>query len=216
MNVYSNPNIGIFLRSNDSHVLIPQGLSKNKVNIIKKYLDVSSLTTSIGGSHLIGALTAMNNNAIMVSKLTENYEIKKIEKQTGLNVVKLESKFTAIGNLIAANDKGAIVSTLLTEKNVKQISESLQVPVKKMNISSINLVGALINATNKGAIVHPGITEKEISIVSEVLKVNVEPATVNSGTPYVSSGIIANSKNILVGNQTSGPELLILSKAFGI
>ena len=65
MNVYRNPNIGIFLRSNDSHVLIPQGLSKNKVNIIKKYLDVSSLTISIGGSHLIGALTVMNNNAII-------------------------------------------------------------------------------------------------------------------------------------------------------
>lgn len=216
MNVYRNPNIGIFLRSNDHYVLVPQGISKNKIKIIKKYLGVSALTTSIGGSHLIGALTAMNNNAIIVSKLAEEYEIEKIKKQTGLNVIKLESKFTAIGNLIAANDNGAIVSTLLTEKNVKQISESLQVPVKKMNISSINLSGAIINATNKGAIVHPGITEKEIEIVSEVLKVNVEPATINSGTPYVSSGIISNSKNILVGNQTSGPELITLSKAFGI
>ena len=74
----------------------------------------------------------------------------------------------------------------------------------------------MINTTNKGAIAHPIINKDEMKIISEILQVEVENATVNSGVPYVSSGIISNSKNILVGSQTSGPELVMLSRAFGI
>ncbi|NWG09781.1 MAG: translation initiation factor 6, partial [Nitrososphaerales archaeon] len=67
-------------------------------------------------------------------------------------------------------------------------------------------------ATNLGVVVHPRASEAEIDRIREFLKVDVEPSTVNSGVPYVASGIVANSKNALVGSLTSGPELLILSR----
>jgi translation initiation factor 6 len=46
------------------------------------------------------------------------------------------------------------------------------------------------------------------------LQVQVEPVTVNGGTPFLSSGIIANSKSVIVGQLTSGPELIMISRAF--
>jgi len=63
-------------------------------------------------------------------------------------------------------------------------------------------------------VVHPKATEEEIKIISEVLHVEVEPATVNSGIPFLSSGIVANSKSVIVGSLTSGPELIMISRAF--
>jgi len=44
--------------------------------------------------------------------------------------------------------------------------------------------------------------------------VNVEPATINGGIPFVSSGILANSNAVVVGNLTSGPEIMMLTRAF--
>jgi translation initiation factor 6 len=51
-------------------------------------------------------------------------------------------------------------------------------------------------------------------MISEILKVDVEPATINGGIPYLSSGIIANSNSVVVGSLTTGPEFIMLSRAF--
>ena len=74
-NVYRNPNIGVFIRSNDNSVLSPPGIPANKIRQMKTHLKVSNITTSIGGSNLLGALSIMNNNGIIVSKLIEDFEI---------------------------------------------------------------------------------------------------------------------------------------------
>ena len=128
----------------------------------------------------------------------------------------MNSRFTAVGNLIAANDYGAIVSSLISEEEAKNISKILQVPVKRMNVSSMYLIGAMIKATNTGAIAHPIISDNNLKIIRDVLQVDVKNTTVNRGVSYVSSGIISNTQNILVGSQTSGSELVTITNAFGI
>ena len=143
-------------------------------------------------------------------------EEKIITKETGLSLQKLNSRFTSAGNLIAANDYGAIISSLINEEEAKNISKILQVPVKRMNISSMYLIGAMIKATNTGAIAHPIINDNNLKTIRDVLQVDVKNTTVNSGVPYVSSGIISNTENILVGSQTSGSELVMVTNAFGI
>ena len=47
-----------------------------------------------------------------------------------------------------------------------------------------------------------------------ILKVDVEPLTINGGIPYLSSGILCNSKALVVGSLTTGPELIMLSRGF--
>lgn len=214
--VYRNPNIGVFFQANDDFLISPPGIATSKISKITKHLKVSNVATTIGGSRLLGALTVMNSNGIIVSKLIEGFEKEIINKETGLSIHKLESRFTSAGNLIAANDYGAIISSLIGEDEAKNISKILKVPVKRMDISSMYLIGAMIKATNTGAVAHPVINENNLRIIRDVLQVDIKNATVNSGVPYVSSGIISNTENILVGNQTSGPELVMVSSAFGI
>ena len=65
-----------------------------------------------------------------------------------------------------------------------------------------------------GGIVHPETDEEDIKIIQNILGVNIEPSTINGGTPFLSSGILANSKSMVVGKLTNGPEIMMLTRAF--
>ena len=56
--------------------------------------------------------------------------------------------------------------------------------------------------------------EEDIKIFSNVLGVKIEQSSINNGIPYVSSGILANNHNIVVGSLTTGPEIMMLTRAF--
>ncbi len=71
-------------------------------------------------------------------------------------------------------------------------------------------------ANSKGGIIHPSAEEEDIKTISQVLGVELEPATVNGGSPYLSSGTLANNNSLVVGGLTNGPELMMLTKAFRV
>jgi len=214
--VYRSPNVGLFTRTNDKTLLLPFGFADTKTKKLKEYLDVKEIIhVSIAGTRLIGPMTVMNNNGILLPSTVSDDEMQ-ILKQTGLNVERLNSKFTAIGNLISANDKGAIVSNLFGEEVDKHIEDTLGVPIQKMSIGGFVQVGSMVVTTNAGAIVHPNANDAEINRISEILQIEAEPATVNGGSPFLSSGLIANFSSVIVGNLTTGPELIMISRALKV
>jgi translation initiation factor 6 len=85
-----------------------------------------------------------------------------------------------------------------------------------MTVGGYVQIGSAIVATNLGAAVHPKATDEEIKNISDILKVPVEPVTVNGGIPFLSYGMLANSKSVIVGSPTSGPELVMISRIFKI
>ncbi len=211
--VYRSPNVGLFLRANDNTLLIPFGFADTKTKKIKEYLNVKKIMhVSIAGTRLIGPMTVMNNNGMLLPSTASDEEIQ-ILRQTGLNVERLQSKFTAIGNLILANDKGAIVSSLFNGEVHQSIRDVLGVPIQTMSICGYVQVGSMVVTTNDGAIVHPNATDREIKSIAEILQVEAEPATINGGSPFLSSGIIANFKSAIVGSLTTGPELIMITRA---
>lgn len=213
---YKSPNIGIFVKCNDTSLMLPLGFASTKSDVLLKYLEISKpIFISIAGTRLLGPMMVMNNKGILVSSIASDDEINIIKNQSKLNVERLRSKYTAIGNLIAANDYGAIVSPLCSDV-IKQVSDVLDVQAISIGISNLIQTGSIVVITNKGGVIHPGATETEIKMISDILNVNLEPVTINGGVPYLASGIIANSKSIIVGNLTTGPELIMLSRAFNL
>lgn len=213
---YKSPNIGIFVKCNDNFIVLPLGFAPTKTNKLSQYLEVTdTIYVSIADTRLLGPMMVINNNGILVSYITSDEEINILKEKSQLNVERLKSKYTAIGNLIATNDQGAIVSPLCNDVKT-QIQDILGVSVTSMSISGFIQTGAMIVATNKGAVVYPNASDDEIKTISNILNVNVEPVTINGGIPYLASGIIANSKSVVVGNMTSGPELIMLSRAFNV
>ena len=213
--VYKSPNIGLFIKANDRTMMIPFGFAETKITKLTHFLQTDKkIFVSVAGTRLIGPMTVMNNNGILLPSIASDEEIDVLRQASGLNVERLKSKFTAIGNLISSNDNGALVSPLLDGEVNQQVKDVLGVPVNSITVGGFIQTGSMIVATNTGAAIHPKATEEEIKIISESLQVQVEPATVNGGVPFLSSGIIANSKSVIVGSLTSGPELIMLSRVF--
>ena len=216
IDVYRSPNIGVFMKANDSVLLVPKGLAQTKSDKLSGNLGVEAVATSIGESRLLGPLVSMNGKGILVSRLAEPNELREVESATGLRVGRLESRFTAVGNLVATNDKKALVSPILEPRAVSQVQDVLDVDVERMAIQEYIQVGALVVATNKGAAVYPGLDEQEVDKVGRALGVEAYPTSVNRGVPFVASGIVANSRNALVGTQTTGPELVFITRALSV
>jgi translation initiation factor 6 len=124
----------------------------------------------------------------------------------------LEGEYTAIGNLVCANDFGAIVSPNITQADV--VEETLGVKVLQEGLGGHTDVGAVVSATNNGFIAHPAL-EKELDKIEKALKVKGLRSTVNFGSPYVKAGIIANSNGYITGFKTSGIELGRIDDALG-
>ena len=103
---------------------------------------------------------------------------------------------------------------MIPKENLKKIQDVLGVEVIQKKVAGYHQVGAMIVATSHGGIIHPETDDEDIKTISNVLGVNVEPATINGGIPFVSSGILANNKSIVVGTLTNGPEIMMLTRAF--
>lgn len=212
--VYRGPNIGVYISVNDKTILLPMGFAKTKAEKLAKYLGVDYLFTSIANTRLIGALCIMNNKGILLPKTAYQNEYDFIKKESDLEVGVLDSKLTALGNVICANDKGAVVSPWLSKEDCQTISDVLGVETIQKKIAGFNQTGVVMVANNSGAAIHPEADEEDMKTFSNLLGVKIEQSSINNGIPYVSSGILANNNCIIVGSLTTGPEIMMLTRAF--
>ena len=212
--VYRGPNIGVYTRVNDSFVFVPNGFAQTKAETLAKYLKVEYLFTSVASTRLIGALMVVNNHGMLLPSTCSQWEIDYLKKSTGLNVGVLDTKHNALGNLICVNDKGGVVSPKIPIELLKYIQDILDIEVIQKKVAGYHQAGVMICANNIGGIIHPETGDEDIKTISDVLRVKLEPATINGGIPYISSGILANNKAIVVGNFTNGPEIMMLTRAF--
>jgi translation initiation factor 6 len=214
--IYRSPNVGIYARCNDSFVFIPNGFAITKVKNLCEFLKTDYVFTSVANTRLLGVLMVMNNKGILLPRNSLEEEVVHLKKSTGLNVDILDTKHTAIGNLLCVNDKGGIMSPLIPSEYVKKVEDVLGIEVIRKKVAGYYQSGAMTKANSHGGIIHPETEEEDIRTISQVLGVELEPATINGGSPFVSSGILANNKSMVVGSLTNGPELVMLTKAFKV
>ena len=212
--VYRQPNIGIYINVNDTIGLVPMGFAETKANKLAEYLNIEILYTAIANTRLIGTLSVMNNKGVLLPSTAYQDEYDYLKNETDLEVGVLDTKFNALGNIICANDKGAIVSPALSKEDCKVIADVMSVEVLQKKIAGSHLSGVSLKANNTGGVIHPEAEEKDIEIIADFLSVNIEQTSINGGVPYVTSGILANNHCIVVGSMTSGSEIMNLTRAF--
>jgi translation initiation factor 6 len=156
----------------------------------------------------------MNNNGILLPTTAYQNEYDYLKKETDLEIGILDTKFNALGNVICVNDKGAVVSPWLSKESCKTISDVLGVEVIQKKIAGFNQTGVVLVANATGAVIHPEADEEDMKVIANVLGVKIEQSTINNGIPYVSSGILVNNHNVVVGSLTTGPEIMMLTRAF--
>lgn len=158
---------------------------------------------------------AGNSNGLLISPYVFSHELD-VLREHDINVEIMPDKLTAIGNIIVANDNGALVNPSLSDEAKRIIKNTLEVEVVETSIAGLDIVGSLVAATNRGALVHPDASEEELDLVEDVLGVPAEIGTVNRGVKLVGACIIANSNGVIVGNKTTGPELARIDQVFNL
>ncbi|MCQ2085670.1 MAG: translation initiation factor IF-6 [archaeon] len=199
-------NIGVHATANESLAFTSPDVDDLFLRDLEEALGVKPYKTTLAGSHVVGSLMAMNSRGAIVSGLAESSEIQIIEKE--IPVVLLPDYLNAAGNNVLINDNGAVVNPEMPDEVVNEIERVLNVEVVKSAIAGCNTVGSVCRCSNKGCVCSIDATDDDIEILKEVLKVpEVQRTTVNHGSKYVGSGVIANSKGALVGDKTTPIEM---------
>jgi len=214
--IVGSVSIGVYSLANEKVVILPKIVPVKKAERIAEWLKVQLIQTSISGSVLAGAFVCANSNGIVLPLSVCEEELDNIKQFFKGNVTVMETKKTAYGNLVLANDFGAVVDPRLKEPQIKQISETLGVETVPTEIAGLPYVGSLAVATNKGVLAHPLLKDEERKVLEKVFKVPVDVGTVNCGIPYVGTGLIANSHAAVAGSMTTGPEMFIIGSALDV
>ena len=217
IDILGNSSIGIFGFSTDNYTLLPYNIKPNLIENAESILKNVVILSTVANSHLNGLFAVGNSNHLLVPGLVSNEEIEHITSKLNSDVTVhvLDSKITALGNTIVTSDDVALVHPEFTLEERKEISDFLDVEVETHDVGISPLVGSLMFRSNKGFLVHPYLEDEEIEWLSSFFKVQGDVVTVNRGLPYPRLGIIANKNGILVGSDTTGPEILRIYEMLG-
>jgi len=213
-NLNGNPNLGVAISATDKVAIVPSNLSEAMEHLVTDTLKVPVIKTPINGSNLAGALAVGNSNGFILSPYAFDSEIEAI-KEFDVEVARIEDKFTAVGNIILANDFGAIVNPLLSDESLEIIKDVLDIEVERGSIAKFKITGSVAVSTNKGILAHPSATEDELAFAEGVMKTPADVGTVNNGIMLVGACMVANSSGVIAGLNTTGPELARIEEALG-
>jgi len=216
LDTFGSASIGVYIRATEEFIIVPKQVPPTKIRKLESWFKTKIVKTNIGGSILVGSLVCANSNGMILPRFVWDEELEVLKSLRDVNITVMDTKRTAYGNLVLANDYGAIVDPRLSRKDVKMISDTLGVEAVPGEIAGLPYVGSLTIATNRGVMTHPLIKPEEEELLRDVLKVHVGIGTVNCGIPYIATGLIGNSRVAAAGSLTTGPELCMIGQALGV
>lgn len=204
--IHGSPYVGIFATITEKIGLFPKDISNEQLKELQELLEIEIIKTNIANSSLMGVLCVGNSHGFIVSEIAEAREIKELTS-VGLRVKKIPS-IAAVGNLIEVNDSCGICSKIFPRELKKDIEDFLKISILDETIAGSDLIGSCMVLTKNGFLTNPNIVEKEFDSIKKFVKLNGTSTTANYGDNFVGNSIIANSKGAIVGEQTTGFELI--------
>jgi translation initiation factor 6 len=212
---FGSPYVGVFARATDGCVLVRPDVDEEHVEALEGELDAPVVPTTVGGSATVGSLAAGNAAGLLLSGRVRERERERIADAVDVPVHTLPGRHNAAGNVVLANDTGAVVHPDLSEEAATAVRAALDVPITRSAIAGVRTVGTAAVATNRGVLGHPDTTAADLDDLEEALGVHADIGTVNYGGPLVGSGLVANGAGYVVGEDTTGPELGRIEDALG-
>ncbi len=202
--------IGVKMLCTENKAFLPNNTPLNLRNLVHRTLKVEMTQVS---DNIIGSLAIGNSFGIVVSSVISSEVIDEI-KSAGLLIYQ-SSEFFAFGNVVLANDYSGLISPIVPPIIRKEISDTLNIPLEAKKIANSDLVGSLAFVTNNGGLFTPLASEEEISEIKEILHLQqVGVGSVNKGSEFVASGITGNTKGMLIGRETTGIEIMEITRCF--
>ncbi len=120
----NNNEVGVFAKLTNSYCLVGVGRSANFFSTFEAELDVIPVVSStIGGSRIVGRLTAGNRHGLLVPNSTTDQELQQVRNSLpdSVKIQRLDERLSALGNVIVCNDYVALVRSLASLSSVKSL-----------------------------------------------------------------------------------------------
>lgn len=214
--------IGTYIFLTNNYCIVPYFGEERISNYKLFYSSIGSnttlLETNIAGVDIIGRLIVGNSKGLILPLTATNKEIEYLTENLpdGVELSVVEEKLSALGNVIATNDKIALVHPELDKETIETIQDTLCVEVFPTTIGSQTLVGSYTKYNNKSGIVSPIASVEEAEELSNQLGINIEIASVNNKSIRTSSGLCVNDSKMIIGSAFTQNEISTVSRVFKI
>ncbi|KAG9049359.1 Eukaryotic translation initiation factor 6 [Tulasnella sp. UAMH 9824] len=214
----NSSDIGVFAKLTNSYCLTAVGGSTNFHSVFESELAdvVPVVQTTIGGTRIIGRLTAGNRHGLLVPASTTDQELQHLRNALPDTVAlqRVEERLSALGNVIAANDYVALVHPDIDRETEEIIADVLKVEVFRQTLADNVLVGSYCAITNQGGLVHPKTSINDQDELSTLLQIPLMAGTVNRGSDVIGAGLVVNDWCAFTGFDTTATEISVIEAAF--
>lgn len=214
----SSSEVGVFSRLTNSYCLIAMGSSENFYSVLEAELSkhIPVIHSTIGGTRIVGRVTAGNRHGLLVPSITTDQEVLHLRNNlpAHVKVSKVEERMSALGNVIACNDYVALVHPDLDKDTEEVIADTLQVETFRATVAGSTLVGSHAVLTNQGGLLHPRSSAGEMDELSQLIQVPLTAGTINRGSDLIGAGVVANDWSGFCGMDTTATEMGVMESIF--
>ncbi|GFZ47728.1 Eukaryotic translation initiation factor 6 [Saitozyma sp. JCM 24511] len=214
----NSSDIGVFSKLTNAYCLTALASSSNFYSVFESELaDVIPIVhTTIGGTRIVGRLTAGNRHGLLVPSTTTDQELQHLRNSLPPSVAiqRVEERLSALGNVIACNDYVALVHPDIDRETEEIIADTLKVEVFRQTVASNVLVGSYCALSNQGGLVHPKTPRAELDELSSLLQVPLVAGTINRGSDVIGAGLVVNDWCAFTGLDTTATEISVIEATF--
>lgn len=202
----NNPNIGLYMFVNDKFCIIGEKIDEKKQKQIEEILQVPVYIVSVLATSLVGVFVCGNEDLLFIPEIQdyEKKEFEKIAKKHNMKLITITNRLNTLGNNICVGKDALILNNEYSEKFIEKIKEETNYKIIQINHPEYKATGALCRYINQKYFISQELEEDDMKdIIDQVAGVG----TVNSGSNFVSSGIVGNKNGILIGSISSTVEI---------
>jgi len=240
----NSSDIGVFSKLTNSYCLVAVGGSTNFYSVFESELGdiIPIVHTTIGGTRIVGRLTAGNRHGLLVPFSTTDQELQHLRNAIpdSVAIQRVEERLSALGNVIACNDYVALVHPDVDRETEEIIADVLKVEVFRQTVADNVLVGSYCVFTNQGGLVHPKTSVQDQDELSSLLQIPLvvsrsfagclyfyhpwwaltshswkpQAGTVNRGSDVLGAGLVVNDWCAFTGLETTATEVSVIEATF--
>lgn len=214
MEFEKNPNIGLYFFVNDKFALLGKKIPEKTKKQIEEVLGVPVINISVLDTDLVGVFVTGNNKYLFIPELLdrEKKRFEEIVKDYDMELIEIKNKLNTIGNNFLVGDEEFIVSPDYPKKLLDEIKKKTgmnYVILKHPEFKSAGSVGYF--AGGKYLLSQQMEEENFKEIISKIGAIG----TINGGSDYISSGVVANKNGVIIGSSSTTVEIQNVVDTFG-
>jgi len=211
--IWKTPFIGAYSKVFGVNAVVNKNAPQGFLRRLRDFLRIDSVAvTNISGVHAVSSMIAANSNFIVAPDTIEDEELRELES-LGKEVLRVESKLKAWGNMMILSEKGVLFSPRVSKKEAGMIIDFLGVDYDFASLANYVAIGALAVPGEEVCFASKLLKEEEKKLLEDLLKLRVHSVSVNDGMVFIRLGMLVSPFGVLVGESTTGDELMSISMA---